>query len=86
MKEFVTYTALRALVFVATAAIVAGIWSAIAGSFPWFPVLVIALLISGIASWFVLNAQRGAFASRVEQRAAKAAQAFEARRAKEDQD
>lgn len=84
MKEFVIYTGLRAVIFVATAAVVAGIWSAIAGSFPWFPVLVIALLVSGLASWFVLNRQRGAFAARVEQRAAKAAQAFEARRAKED--
>lgn len=86
MKEWAVYTGLRLVVLVATFAIVAGIWSAAAGSFPILLCIVIAFLLSGIASFFVLNRQRGAFAVRVEQRAAKAAQAFEARRAKEDQD
>lgn len=86
MKEWAVYTGLRLVVLAATFAIVAGIWAAAAGSFPWLPCIVIAFVVSGVASWFVLDRQRGAFAARVEHRAAKAAEAFEARRAKEDQD
>ena len=43
-------------------------------------------LVSGIASYFILERQRVAFAQRVETRAAKAAAAFEERKAREDAD
>ncbi len=86
MKEFVVYTALRLAMFVAAFAIVAGIWLAVADSIPVLWVLVIALVISGVASYFVLNTPRERFAQRVDERARKATEAFEERRAREDVD
>jgi hypothetical protein len=84
VKEFVVYTLLRNVVFAATFAIVAGIWLLVAGNLDWLWADVIAFLVSGIASYTVLNKQRNAFAMRVDARAAKAAAAFEAMKAKED--
>jgi uncharacterized membrane protein len=83
VKEFVVYTLLRLVLLVATFAIVAGIWALAAHSFPWFPVLVIAFVISGIASYFLLNRQRAAFATKVETRADNA---IERMRSREDAD
>jgi multisubunit Na+/H+ antiporter MnhE subunit len=83
VKEFVVYTLLRLTLFAATFAIVAGIWALAANSFSWIPVLVIAFVISGIASYFLLNPQRTAFASKVEQRADNA---IERARSREDAD
>ena len=86
VKEFWTYTGLRLLIFVASGAVVFGIWLAIAGSAPIMWVLVIALLISGVASYFLLGRQRIALAQHVDQRAHRAAAKFEEMRAKEDAD
>ena len=83
MKEFVVYTLLRLALFAATFAVVAGIWLLVADGFPIFPVLVIAFVISGIVSYFLLNGQRVAFASKVENRATAA---VERSRSKEDRD
>jgi multisubunit Na+/H+ antiporter MnhE subunit len=86
VKEFVVYTLLRLALFAATFAIVAGIWALATGSFSasvWFPALVIAFVISGIASYFLLNPQRTAFASKVERRADNA---IERARSREDAD
>ena len=84
MKEFVVYTLLRFLLFAATFAVIGGIWILAADSFPWFPVLVISLALSGVASYFVLNRWRAALANRVETRARMASQRFEEMRSKED--
>lgn len=78
------YTALRLVLFAATFGVVAGLWLVLAGSAPWFWVVVIAFVVSGIGSWFVLNRQRAAFAERVEVRAERATKAFDERRARED--
>jgi hypothetical protein len=86
VKEFVVYTLMRLLMFVAAFAIVAGIWLAVAGSVPVMWALVIALAVSGVASYFVLNRQRERFAQRVDERARKASAAFEALKAREDAD
>jgi uncharacterized membrane protein len=86
VKAFWIYTALRLLLFAATAVVVFGIWLAIAGSAPIMWVLVIAFLLSGVASYFVLNPQRTAFARQVDERAHRAAEKFEEMRAKEDVD
>ncbi len=51
---------------------------------PLFWAVILAFLVSGIASYFILNRQRVAFARRVEERAAKASAAFEERKARED--
>jgi uncharacterized membrane protein len=86
VKAFWTYTGMRVLLFVATAAVVFGAWVLIAGEAPIMWVLIIAFLVSGLASYFVLNRQRTAFATQVDQRAHKAAAKFEEMRAKEDVD
>lgn len=81
MKEFWIYTGLRLLSLVATFGIVAGVWSLVAGEVDIFLAVIVAFVISGILSFFVLDPQRRAFAEKVEARAAKA---VEAARAKED--
>jgi membrane protein implicated in regulation of membrane protease activity len=77
---------MRLLLFVASAAVVFGVWLAIAGKAPIMWVLVIAFLVSGIASLWLLNPQRTAFARQVDERAHRAAEKFEEMRAKEDVD
>ena len=87
MKEFVVYTGLRIALFLASFGVVLGLWAlATGGRVNLFLSVVLAFLISGIASYFVLDRQREAFARRVEARAAKASAAFEERKAREDQD
>ena len=87
MKEFVVYTVLRVVLFLASFGIVVGIMAlAFDGSYNLFWAVVLAFLISGIGSFFILDRQREAFARRVETRAARAAAAFEERKAREDAD
>ena len=86
VKEFVVYTLMRLVMFVAAFGIVAGIWLAVAGRVPVMWALVVALAVSGVASYFVLDRQRERFAQRVDERARKATAAFEALRAREDAD
>jgi hypothetical protein len=86
VKEFWIYTGLRLLLFAATAAVVFGIWLAVAGSANLMWVLVIALVVSGIASYLLLGRQRGALAGHVDARARRAATKFEEMRAREDVD
>lgn len=87
MKEFVVYTALRLLLLVASFGIVAGIWAMLdGGQFHLFWTVILAFLISGVASWFLLSRPREAFAARMEDRAARTSAAFEARKAREDTD
>jgi hypothetical protein len=86
VKEFVIYTALRVLMFVATGALVFGIWLAVAGHAPIMWVLLIALVVSGALSYVVLNRQRTALARHVDARARRASENFEKMRAKEDVD
>lgn len=84
MKEFVVYTLMRLGLLVGAFALVVGVWSLFADDVPVIWAVVIAFLISGIASFFVLNPQREQFAARVDARASRAAAKFEERRAKED--
>ena len=87
MKEFVVYTAMRLVLFVASFGIVVGVMAlAFDGRYNLFWAVILAFLISGIASYFILNRQREAFAQRVESRAARASAAFEERKAREDRD
>jgi uncharacterized membrane protein len=86
VKEFVVYTALRLLLFLAAFGVIVGIWLAVADSVPVMWVLVIALVVSGVASYFVLDRPRESFARKVDERARKASAAFEERRAREDVD
>lgn len=86
MKEFLVYTGLRLLLFVAALAIVLSAWVLLAGEANWLVAVVIAFLISGIGSYFLLDRQREAFARRVQERAERASTRFEEMRAREDQD
>ena len=85
MKEFVVYTVLRLVVLAATFAIVTGIWALFDDSVDLIWTILIALLISGLASYKLLDRPRAAFARRVEERAARTVSAFEEMKAKEDQ-
>ena len=87
MKEFVVYTVLRIVLFMASFGIVVGLMAlAFDGRYNLFWAIILAFLISGVASYFILNRQREAFARRVEARAAKASAVFEERKAREDRD
>ena len=87
MKEFVVYTVLRIVLFLASFGVVVGIMALVSdGNVHLFWAVVIAFLISGVGSFFILDRQREAFARRVEDRAARAAAAFEERKAREDAD
>jgi predicted Co/Zn/Cd cation transporter (cation efflux family) len=87
VKEFVVYTVMRILLFMASFGIVVGLMAlAFDGRYNLFWAIILAFLISGVASFFILDRQREAFARRVEARAAKASAAFEERKAREDQD
>jgi uncharacterized membrane protein len=84
VKEFVIYTVLRVLLFMACLGIVLGVWMLATGSVPLLWAVVIAFALSGVASYFLLNRPRAAFAARVEERAARATAAFDERRGRED--
>nr|WP_246303610.1 DUF4229 domain-containing protein [Nocardioides thalensis] len=77
---------LRLGLFVGSFAIVFGIWFLVADSVTLLWVIVIAFVISGIASYFLLERQREAFAVKVEGRAGKVADKLEESRSKEDTD
>ncbi len=86
MKEFWIYTGLRIALFVASFGVVAGVWMLVSDQVPLLWAVVIAFALSGVASYVLLNQQREAFARRVQERAERAASAFEATKAKEDRD
>lgn len=86
VKEFVVYTGLRVVLFLASLGVVAGAWVLIAGDVPILWALVIAFVVSGIGSYFLLDRQREAFARRVDERARRASSKFEELRSKEDAD
>lgn len=84
VKEFWVYTGLRMATFVASFALVVGLWLPLLGRANLVFAFVISLVLSGIASYFLLRGPREAFARRVEERAAQASARFEEMRAKED--
>lgn len=86
MKEFVVYTGLRIVLFLATLGVILGAWVLVADQANLFLSVVIAFVVSGVGSYFLLERPRAAFAARVEARADRAAAAFEERRSREDVD
>ena len=56
MKEFVVYTAMRVVLFLASFGVVVGVMAlAFDGRYNLFWAVILAFLISGIASYFILN-------------------------------
>jgi hypothetical protein len=86
VKEFWVYTGLRLLLFTASVVIVGGAWLAVAHSANVMWVLIISLVLSGLASFFLLGPQRRALAQHVNDRAHRATTRFEEMKAKEDVD
>lgn len=87
MKEFAVYTGLRLGLFVSTFVVVAGIWGLASDSdveLIW--PLLIAMVVSAVASAYLLKGPRERLAAKVEARAARASAKFEEIRSKEDVD
>lgn len=86
VKQFVVYTGLRIVLFLATLGVITGVWLLVADEANLFVAVVLAFVVSGIGSYYLLERQRAAFGQRVEERAARATAAFEQMKAKEDAD
>ncbi len=86
VKEFWIYTALRVGLFLGAFCIVFGVWFLVADSVNMLLVVIIAFLVSGFASYVLLERQRNAFAVRVEDRAGRITEKYEEMRSKEDED
>ena len=86
MKEFVVYTLARIGIFVASYAVIAGVYLAVTGgdSIPLLWPLLLAAVVSAVASYYLLRGQRERFAAAVQQRADRASARFEERKARED--
>lgn len=86
MKEFVVYTGMRLFLFILALLVVSSLWVLFDETPQWLLVLIVSLVLSGVASYFLLRRQREAFARVVEARAQRASTAFEQMKAKEDDD
>ena len=88
MKDFATYTVARIGLFVASYAVVAGIYMLVtdSDSVPILWPLLLAAVLSAVCSYYLLRGPRERLAARVDARASAAARRFEEVRAKEDRD
>jgi hypothetical protein len=84
VKEFLIYTSLRLVLFLASLGIVVGVWFLVAGQVPVLWAVVIAFLMSGLGSYFLLDRPREALARRVQTRADAMSSKIEEMRSKED--
>jgi len=82
----VIYTVLRFLLFAASLSVVLGVWALFSDTINLLAVLVLALVVSGVGSYFLLDTPRQRLADRVETRARAATDRFEEMRSKEDAD
>ena len=87
MKEFLIYTVSRLGLFVASYALVVGVYLLATGAdeIPMFWPFLVAIVISSVSSVYLLKAQRARFAEVVERRAAAASRRFDENRSKEDE-
>ena len=86
VKEFWVYTLLRLVLFVGSLGIVIGVWVLAMGEVPLLWAIVLAFILSGLGSYFLLNRQREALAQRVQTRAEAMTAKVEQMRSKEDAD
>ena len=87
MKEFIVYTAARLGLFAVSYAVVVGIYLLLSGDthVPLIWPFLLAVVISAIASAYLLRRQRERFALAVQRRAERASAALERARSKEDE-
>jgi hypothetical protein len=88
VKDFATYTVARIGLFVASYAVVAGVYMLVtqSDSVPILWPLLLAAVLSAVGSYYLLRGPRERFAARVDARASAAARRFEEVRSKEDRD
>jgi predicted Co/Zn/Cd cation transporter (cation efflux family) len=88
VKEFVVYTLARLGLFVASYAVVVGIYLLVTGGHqvPILWPLLVAAVLSSIASVYLLKDMRERFAQVIDRRARAASERLEASRSKEDTD
>lgn len=86
MKAFVVYTLSRLGLFVALYAVILGAYFLVSGgeALPVFWPFLAALVVSSIASVYLLRGQREQFAAVLARRASAASRRFETARSKED--
>ena len=82
------YTLARLGLFVASYVVILGVWVLLFGdgAVPWLWPLLLAAVVSGVASYFLLQGPRSRFAARVDQRATTMTRRLEKSRGKEDKD
>ena len=87
MKEFAIYTAARLGLFLVSYVVIVGVYLLVSGErqIPLFWPFLLAIVVSAIASVYLLRAQRERFAQAVQRRAERASARFEQMRAKEDE-
>lgn len=88
MKEFMVYTLARLALFMVSYALIVIVYVLVNDSrdVPLLWPLVAALVLSAIASVYLLREQRERFAAVIERRATSATQRFEQSRSKEDEE
>ncbi len=87
MKEFIVYTVARFALFLAVYGVIFGVYVAVAGTpVPLLWPLLLAAVLSTVASMFLLRGMRDRFSAKVQERAARMSQRFEEMKAKEDVD
>ncbi|MFC7496653.1 MULTISPECIES: DUF4229 domain-containing protein [unclassified Nocardioides] len=86
MKEFWIYTLMRLALFIGSFGIVVGVWFLVDDEVPILWAVVIAFLMSGLGSYFLLDRPREALARRVQERAERMSARVEQSRTKEDTD
>lgn len=89
VKAFLVYTLMRIVLFILAFVTVLGVWKLATGGDAVtrpevFFAAIVAFVVSGVASYFVLHRQREILAQRVEARASKAVSKFDELRSKED--
>ncbi len=87
MKEFVVYTAARLGLFAATYGIILGTYVLVAGTpVPVLWPVLVAAIVSAVASVYLLKGMRERFAAKVQGRAERMSRRFEEMKSKEDVD
>lgn len=84
MKQFWIYNLMRFVMLLTSLVIVIGVWSLLADEVPFLWALIVAFVISGVSSWFLLAPQREALALVLQERSTKASEKFEEFKAQGD--